>query len=224
MLYSPTARNRTVAGRGRDVIDPVWTLHHGGHHADRHHGRLSVLVLGEAGIGKSRLLSEAAARARRRGLVTLSGRAVEGGGTYRAVAEALSAALRDDRLVEREEVRPFRAALGRLIPGWARPGDAPSASVDPAVVVGEGVLRVLRLLDGTAGCWSSKICIGPTPTRWRCALRTRRCGRTTTRRATASAGNARPARSIVTCPIARSPVRSLFARLTKSHPGRTVSS
>jgi DNA-binding NarL/FixJ family response regulator len=110
-----------------------------------------VLVVGEAGIGKSRLLAEASARARRRGLATLFGRAVEGGGTYRAVAEALAGAVRGDGLAEREEVRPYRAALGRLVPGWARAGDAPVSSVDPAVAVGEGVLRLLRLLD-ESGC------------------------------------------------------------------------
>jgi hypothetical protein len=116
----------------------------------RGHGGV-VLVLGEAGIGKSRLLAEAATRARRRRLAILSGRAVEGGGTYRAVAEALAGAVRDDRLAEREDVRPYRVALGRLIPGWARPDDAPGSTVDPSVVLGEGLLRLLRLL-GDVGC------------------------------------------------------------------------
>jgi DNA-binding CsgD family transcriptional regulator len=116
----------------------------------RGHGGL-LLVQGEAGIGKSRLLAEAAARARRRGLLTLLGRAVEGGGTYRAVAEALAGAVVDDGLAQRAEVRPYRAALGRLIAGWARPDDAAGAAMDPAVVLGEGVLRLLRLLD-EAGC------------------------------------------------------------------------
>ncbi len=110
-----------------------------------------VLVLGEAGIGKSRLLAEAAAQARRRRLVTLLGRAVEGGGTYRAVAEALAGAVRDDRVAEREDIRPYRAALGRLLAGWARPDDAPGPLVDPTVVLGEGLLRLLRSLDET-GC------------------------------------------------------------------------
>lgn len=116
----------------------------------RGHGGV-VLVLGEAGIGKSRLLAEAATRARRRGLVTLRGRAVEGGGTYRAVAEALAGAVRDDRLGEREDVRPYRVALGRLVPGWARPDDAPGSTADPTVILGEGLLRLFRLL-GDAGC------------------------------------------------------------------------
>ncbi len=110
-----------------------------------------VLVVGEAGIGKSRLLAEAAVQAQRRRLVTLHGRAVEGGGTYRAVAEALAGAVRDDRLAEREDIRPYRVALGRLIPGWARTDGAPGSTVDPTVVLGEGLLRLLRLLDDI-GC------------------------------------------------------------------------
>jgi DNA-binding CsgD family transcriptional regulator/RecA/RadA recombinase len=111
----------------------------------------AVLVVGEAGIGKSRLLAEAAARARQRGLVTLFGRAVEDGGAYRAMAEALVGGVRDDRLAERPEIRPYRAALGRLIPGWARADDVPATMIDPAVLLGEGVLRLLRLLDDS-GC------------------------------------------------------------------------
>jgi tetratricopeptide (TPR) repeat protein len=141
-----TARSSVLVGRHSEmaVIDALLDS------TGRGHGGV-VLVLGEAGIGKSRLLAEAAARARRRRLVTLIGRAVEGGGTYRAVAEALAGAVRDDRLAEREDARPYRVALGRLIPGWARPDDAPGSAVDPAVVLGEGLLRLLRLLDDI-GC------------------------------------------------------------------------
>jgi DNA-binding CsgD family transcriptional regulator len=144
-----TLRSPVLVGR-REELATVAALLDG---LRRGHGGVA-LVVGEAGIGKSRLLAEAAARARRLGLLVLRGRAVEGGGTYRAVAEALAGRLRDnrpgyDRLAERADLRPYRAALGRLVPGWARPDDASQSTVDPTVVLGEGLLR---LLGDTAGC------------------------------------------------------------------------
>jgi AAA ATPase domain len=111
-----------------------------------------VIVVGEAGIGKTRLLAEAVVRAHGRRLTVLRGRAVEGGGAYRAVAEAVAGAVRDDRLAQRDELRAYRVALSRLIPGWARPGDGPGPAADPTVVLGEGLLRLSGLLGGADGC------------------------------------------------------------------------
>jgi DNA-binding CsgD family transcriptional regulator len=114
----------------------------------------TLLVTGEAGIGKSRLLAEAVARARETGLLVVSGRAVEGGGTYRPIAEAL-ASLPLDAAPDpsSEALRPYRQALSRLLPGWSEveaavAGDRPP-TVDPLVVLGEGVLRHLT---HTGGC------------------------------------------------------------------------
>src|SRR3954464_2243174 len=75
----------------------------------------AVVVLGEAGIGKSRLVADAAARARAAGVAVLLGRAVAGGGAYRAVAAALAGHLRD-RSPTDEGLRPFLPALRRLLP------------------------------------------------------------------------------------------------------------
>jgi DNA-binding CsgD family transcriptional regulator len=108
-----------------------------------------VLVTGEAGIGKSRLLEEASGYARTLGMAVLAGRAVEGGGPYRPVAEAFSARLRDAAVPVPDELRPFRPALARLLPGWL-PGE-PVTGVDPVVVLGEGVLRLLRIVAGQEG-------------------------------------------------------------------------
>ena len=106
-----------------------------------HHGTGGVLlVTGEAGVGKSRLLAEAGGYAQKLGMPVLVGRAVEGGGPYRPVAEALYARLREGP--DAEELRPFRPALARLLPG-ALPAE-PVGGVDPVVVLGEGVLRLLR--------------------------------------------------------------------------------
>jgi predicted ATPase len=64
-------------------------------------GRGAVaFVVGEAGIGKSRLVHELAALAARKGVRVLRGRAVPGsGGTaFRPLAEALAAAVADSDL------------------------------------------------------------------------------------------------------------------------------
>ncbi|MDQ4021031.1 MAG: AAA family ATPase [Actinomycetota bacterium] len=121
-----------------------------------------LVVTGEAGIGKSRLLAEVAALGRSSGCTVLIGRAVPGGGTYRAVAGAVAGHLRDTQLDESAELRPFRAALGRLVPGWAGSstgtesgrgiGAGGDGGPDPVVVLGEGLLRLLVATSRSAGC------------------------------------------------------------------------
>ena len=107
----------------------------------------TVLISGEAGIGKSALLADFAGYARAAGATVLTGRAVSGGGAYRPFAEALMPPLRSGRLTESPELRPFRSALGRVLPGWAPPGPA-EPGVDPVLLLGEGVLRLLLALTG----------------------------------------------------------------------------
>ena len=115
----------------------------------------ALLVAGEAGIGKTRLLDEVATRAREHGLPVLSGRAVQGGGTFRAVAGAVIGLLDDPEHARAPALRPYRAALARLLPSWAEADGGIDAqpSADPVVVLAEGLLRLLRLALGTApGC------------------------------------------------------------------------
>jgi AAA ATPase domain len=82
----------------------------------------TVLVTGEAGVGKSRLVREAARVARERGLAVLIGRAVGSDmpTPFRPFTEALAAAGRAGHLPDSEELGPFRPALSRLIPEWRR--------------------------------------------------------------------------------------------------------
>jgi|GEM_PF-296300 len=112
----------------------------------------AVLLLGEAGVGKSRLTREATGRADQRGWVVLSGRAVPSASpvAFRPLAEALLCALRTTGLPDDPELAPFRAALGRLVPQWREAGSADAA--ESIVVVAEGVLRLLRCLSEGAGC------------------------------------------------------------------------
>jgi predicted ATPase len=133
-------------------VAAAWRLVDAVHRSDG----ATLLVTGEAGIGKSRLVAEVVTRAATTGLTVLTGRAVQGGSTYRAVAEALARPLRQRPLLDSARLRPYRTALRRLVPGWAEPGEAvdpwQDRGLDPTVVLGEGLLALLQELHGGAGC------------------------------------------------------------------------
>ena len=105
----------------------------------------ALLITGEAGIGKSRMLAETVALARAAGFAVLSGRAVPGGGTYRPVADAVLGRLRGSGLAETAQLRPFRAALARLAPGWmgADLAGTGTGAPDSLHMLGEGLLQLL---------------------------------------------------------------------------------
>jgi DNA-binding CsgD family transcriptional regulator len=111
----------------------------------------ALVVAGEAGIGKTRLaqhLGEAAARA---GITAVSGRALPaaGGSPLRPFAEALLELTRDRPAPQDDDLAPFAAALGSLVPHWRAPGwPVPD---EPVVLMAEAVLRVLRWATGGAG-------------------------------------------------------------------------
>ncbi len=136
-----------VIGRAQEVAALDAALSAGGHG----HGE-TVLLLGEAGVGKSRLAKEVSGLADQRGWVVLNGRAVPSPGPapFRPIVEALLSALRVTGLPDAPELAPFRAALGRLVPEWRKAGSTDVG--DSIVVLAEGVLRLLRSLAGTAGC------------------------------------------------------------------------
>src|SRR5438270_10809410 len=119
-----------------------------------HAGRgASIFLIGEAGMGKSRLAREAERLAVAQGVRVLWGRSVEGGAAiaYRPIAEALLSALRRDGLPQdRPELQPFYKILSRLIPDW-READATPID-DSLVLLSEAVIRLLRAMGSTAGC------------------------------------------------------------------------
>ncbi|WP_167112740.1 helix-turn-helix transcriptional regulator [Amycolatopsis viridis] len=90
--------------------------------ADRGEGG-AVLVSGDAGVGKTRLLTELSEHAASRGALVLTGRCLdvrEGGLPYLPFAEALSPLSTDEDPVVAEAVR-LRPALARLLPQGAMP-------------------------------------------------------------------------------------------------------
>jgi DNA-binding CsgD family transcriptional regulator len=108
----------------------------------------AAFLLGEAGVGKSRLLYEACQVSRDAGGRVLCGRATATGTrvAYRPIAEALISGLRAQNLPPTAELEPFRPALGQLIPQWR----APTHLTVDTVYLAEGVLRLLRALAAPA--------------------------------------------------------------------------
>jgi DNA-binding CsgD family transcriptional regulator len=109
-------------------------------------GRCAVLV-GEPGIGKSRLVREASARASAMGFAVAAGRAVPGSGSpaFRPVADALARLLRDHELPEDKELAPWLPALAPLLDVAANQDShaVSLAEVAPSVR-GEALLRLVR--------------------------------------------------------------------------------
>src|SRR5829696_5326774 len=85
-----------------------------------------VVVSGEAGVGKSRLVREIAAAAEDRGLQVLTGRAVPASEPYRPLVEAMTAALRDRPMPDDDALRPYLPVLAACCrtPRW--PASAPT--------------------------------------------------------------------------------------------------
>jgi predicted ATPase/DNA-binding CsgD family transcriptional regulator len=109
-----------------------------------------VVITGEPGIGKSRLVLETVGRAASRGIRVVTGRAVPQSATaaYRPLTDALVQLLRDRAVPGDPTMEPWLPALGALLPGMA--GLAPasgsaSGEVSPGIR-GEALIQLLRRL------------------------------------------------------------------------------
>ncbi|MEV4319071.1 AAA family ATPase [Actinocrispum sp. NPDC049592] len=110
----------------------------------------AVFVVGEPGLGKTRVVREVVRVATAADQAVMQGRATSPSVQFRPLAEALFSALRHSGVPDDPELAPYRHALSRLVPEWRMervPGDD-----DSLVVLGEAVLRLLRRLGRERGC------------------------------------------------------------------------
>ena len=126
-----------MVGRGPVLGELVERI--AGRSADR--GGVIVLV-GEAGIGKSRLLAGAVENA---GVIAFTGRAVpvESPVPYRPLTEAILAAMRGRTVPTDDTLAGFEGQLARLVPHW--PAVAPTD--ESPLLLGESVARLFAVLD-----------------------------------------------------------------------------
>src|SRR5947199_2164883 len=113
----------------------------------------AVLVVGEAGIGKTRLASEFVAWAQAQGALVLSGRAFEMGGRlpYQPLVEALRSRLEEENAPEDLLDDVWLAELSRLLPELrGRYPDLPAPTEDELMAKMRLFEAVARLFDALA--------------------------------------------------------------------------
>ena len=132
---------------GRDAELDV--LRRAVHHARAGH-TTCVLLVGEGGIGKTRLLGEVAALAGQLGLAVLSGRApITTPPAYSVISDALRSWLRTHPVTD--PMAPFDRGLGLVLPEW--PVGATPTDLEPGprrLLALEGVVHLLRTVIATA--------------------------------------------------------------------------
>ncbi|MGA2829959.1 MAG: AAA family ATPase [Streptosporangiaceae bacterium] len=109
-----------------------------------------VVITGEPGIGKSRLVLETAGRAAGRGIRVVTGRAVPQSATaaYRPLTDALVQLLRDGAVPGDTTMEPWLPALGALLPGMAglAPASGAASGEFSPGIRGEALIQLLRRL------------------------------------------------------------------------------
>lgn len=112
----------------------------------------AAFVVGEPGIGKTRLAAEAISHAYDADMMVLRGRGSATGPAvpFRPLTEALLAIGRDGPIPDDGELGPYRSVLGRLVPDWRDPeAGAPDGSL---IVLAEAVLRLTSAVGRERGC------------------------------------------------------------------------
>lgn len=114
--------------------------------AGQAHGRAAAVV-GEAGVGKSRLVREALAAARQAGAAVAVGRCVEGpvAVALRPLTEAVTGLVRARTTPATRALSPYRSVLGRLAPELLDDAPLPPPADPDPVHLGEGLLRLLSV-------------------------------------------------------------------------------
>lgn len=137
----------TIVGRNRELAE----LEHALDRVQSGRGAV-VFVSGPAGVGKSRLLQQAAGEARRRAATVLAGRCVPSTvpSPYRALGEALVEAPELLGSVHSGGLGGFGAALSWIVPAWRETGTA--AMPESPIVVAEALLRALRTVARSTSC------------------------------------------------------------------------
>lgn len=139
-------RSALVIGRDHEVAELTRAID-----AARASRGGAVFLVGEPGIGKSRLAAEAAGRAFTTGVRVLRGRGSTIGPTvpFRPLTEALLALFRGGRIPDDPMLSPYLPILGRLIPDLQQPG---AVGPDSLIVLGEAVLRLVAVAGQPDGC------------------------------------------------------------------------
>src|SRR5207244_2689191 len=135
----------TIVGRApvEDALDEALSLAGCG-------GGNVVFLTGTAGVGKSRLVRDLAAKAADADMLVLTGRAAAVGEhfPFREVSEALTAAFRRSPPPMPPDLDAYGAALRVVLPDWVA---GPDTEAVPTLRVLEAVVRLLSLLSARQG-------------------------------------------------------------------------
>jgi DNA-binding CsgD family transcriptional regulator len=148
-VLSDTVRTRSSIVVGRDeelrTVDDALSAARAGRGT-------AVFLVGEGGMGKSRLVDVAADRGYTLGMRLLRGRASSIGPMvpFRSLTEALLSLVRSGEPVDMAQLGPYRPVLARLIPDCGQRGVPPEVS--SLVILAEAVLRLTGLAGQGRGC------------------------------------------------------------------------